>query len=393
MKNEEIKIGIKEIQKIKMTANEKENILKSVLNFSIPEKKPIYSPYSFVSIFQRNHFVFYGALAIFVVFLGSGGLFLGSQKSLPGNALYPIKTGLVEPLSSALKLSSEKKAQYEISLVKERVQETKILASRGELDRAKEEQVKELIETHKDAFSKAIEEIKQEEPTQEIVATAVNLEQQMEENVQTLAMAVQEVTEENTGNQTGEIIAMAKPTPELVKNETIEIDSPSVSSSENTEEVLENKEVAQVFGSSNQKPYDSMPKGGAIMMPMSTSNENDLQKYVDISLPLFTDWIKERSLEQNNLLDYRINDINFIASKQLNEKESVYFRNKDSVYAFTVSVNYSVQTTNEGKNSNTFIGNGIDGTDGWVLNKIILITIDKNEETGKYYIKRMGSGF
>ena len=108
MKNEDIKIGIKEIQNIKMTASEKENILKSVLNFSIPDKKPIHSPYSFVSIFQRNHFTFYATLSMLLIILGGSGTIIGSQKSLPGNALYPIKTSLVEPLNSALKLSDRK---------------------------------------------------------------------------------------------------------------------------------------------------------------------------------------------------------------------------------------------------------------------------------------------
>ena len=391
MKNEEIKIGIKEIQNIKMTANEKENILKSVLNFSVPNKKPIHSPYSFISIFQKNHFVFYGALSCLVLFLGSGGLVLGSQKSLPGNTLYSLKVKVVEPISSAMKLSPEKKAQYEIALVKERIAETQALAYQGELDINKQQQVNELIESHKIAFSEAVEEIKQSEPNEEIVATAVNLEQQMEENVQTITLVTQQIAEaiEENNIEDPEIIAMVDVEPTYTTTEQ----SPVVEEAPENGDA-NNQKIAQAPISNYQEPTDTTPTSAVTMAPMATSNNSDTnsQKYVDIALPLFTTWFQKISTERGDVLNYTINDIIFVSSKEntASERENSFFSDTDSNSAFTVSVSYSVQTTEEGKNNYWLAGNGRDSENGWVLDKSIFITIDN--ENGTYYIKNTGTG-
>jgi hypothetical protein len=395
MKNEEIKIGIKEIQNIKMTANEKENILKSVLNFSIPNKKPIHSPYSFISIFQRNHFAFYGVLSCLVIFLGSGGLILGSQKSLPGNALYPLKVKVIEPLSSAMKLSPEKKAQYEIALVKERITETQTLASQGELDTNKQQQVNDLIESHKVAFNEAVSEIKKSEPSEEIVATAVNLEQQMEENVQTMAVVTEQIAqviEENNNTQDPEIIAMV--TPESTSIQLEQTESVIEENTKNTNDLdIKNQEIAKAPNNNYQNNKNFTPPLSGTMEPMATSSnfDNSSQKYIDIALPLFTKWFEQISTDRNDVLNYTINDIIFVASKEnVSERENSFFSNENSNNAFIVSVNYSVQTTEEGKRNYWLAGNGRDSENGWVLNKSIFITIDN--ENGTYYIKNIGTG-
>lgn len=83
MQDEKIKIGIEEIQKIKMTLNEKENVFKSILNNSVPITKPIKSPYSFISIF-RNPVFYYATVFCLIVILGGGGMFLNYFKNQNG---------------------------------------------------------------------------------------------------------------------------------------------------------------------------------------------------------------------------------------------------------------------------------------------------------------------
>ena len=88
MEEEKIKNGIKEIQNIKMTALEKENVLKNILNNSVPatKTKPIKSPYSFVSLFQ-NPMLYYAVLFIIVAGIGGGNIYLKNQKNKNPNNL------------------------------------------------------------------------------------------------------------------------------------------------------------------------------------------------------------------------------------------------------------------------------------------------------------------
>lgn len=74
MKNTKTPIGIEEIQKIKMTLEEKERILGNVLSSPIQITKPIKSPYSFVSMFQRNQFAYFGVILLLLVVLGGGNM-------------------------------------------------------------------------------------------------------------------------------------------------------------------------------------------------------------------------------------------------------------------------------------------------------------------------------
>lgn len=92
MKNTKIPIGIEEIQKIKMTLEEKERILGNVLSSPIQITKPIKSPYSFVSMFQRNQFAYFGVILLLLIVLGGGNMILNYSKN-GNNQIARINTG------------------------------------------------------------------------------------------------------------------------------------------------------------------------------------------------------------------------------------------------------------------------------------------------------------
>ena len=159
MKDEKLKIGIKEIKEIKMTALEKERILKSVIHSPVSYEQPIKSPwtiFSFISVLHKNRLVYYGFVFSLAVVLGGGAVF-ASGNSLPGNVFYPLKVSIVEPIHSAFTFSPKKKAQYESNLATKRMIEAETLKSQGKLDKAKEERLSLLLEDHTKAFNKAIE--------------------------------------------------------------------------------------------------------------------------------------------------------------------------------------------------------------------------------------------
>lgn len=264
MENENIQNGIKEIKNIKMTQNEKENILKSVLNFSLPQK-PIKSPYSFVSIFQRNHFAYYLAVFCLIMVLGGGEIYFNNQAGQ--------KTGNLATIQNPRETSG--------------------------------------------------------------------------------------IGQENLNIQNRD----------FGKN----ITNPSKNS------------TSYPVGN----PSQGIPNPVAMMAPtMGGVKANP--DYTDIASVIFTDWLKKEAAQNGGLLDYKINKIDFIVAKINAEGQDLsYFGADTTKDAFIVSVNYSVQSTPE----NIIYweaGNGTIGTDGWILNKSLFVTIDKN--SNGYYVENAGTG-
>ena len=264
MENENIQNGIKEIKNIKMTQNEKENILKSVLNFSVPPK-PIKSPYSFISIFQRNHFAYYLAVFCLIMVLGGGKIYFNNQAGQ--------KTGNLATIQNPRETSG----------------------------------------------------IGQE-----------NL---------------------NTKNQ--------------------DFSTNFINPSKNP--------TSYPVGNLSQ----GIPNPVAMMAPtMGETKANP--NYTDIASTIFTNWLNKEGTQNGGLLDYKINKIDFIVAKtNAGGQDLSYFGSDTTKDAFIVSVNYSVQSTPENK-IYWEAGNGTIGTDGWILNKSLFVTIDKNNNG--YFVQNAGTG-
>ncbi len=149
--NKKLTQGIKEIREIKMSAEEKSQILKNILGASFQKKKGIRSPYIYALVPTL-------ALAFCLV------LVFASSDSLPGGVLYPLKVNVVEPFHSALLVSPVERADYQSSLATERLQEAETLDNKGTLDAPKEDKLNTLLSNHTKAFDKAVVEINQKNP-------------------------------------------------------------------------------------------------------------------------------------------------------------------------------------------------------------------------------------
>ncbi len=115
------------------------------------------------------------------------------------------------------------------------------------------------------------------------------------------------------------------------------------------------------------------------------------ENYINITSSVFTKWFLKLAKDKGDVLDYKINNISFVAAKidaQLPEK--AWFSDINSDEAFIVTVDFSVKTTEEGKNNFWLAGNGHDAPDGWVLNKSLFITIDKINNI--YSVTSAGTG-
>lgn len=100
MENEILKKGIQEIKEIKLSSLEKENILKSILNNTVPAKAPVKSPYSFLSFVYGRRFSYYAVALVLLLLVSSGGIYLSSQRGqvaqLPKNEV-PTENKIIEP--------------------------------------------------------------------------------------------------------------------------------------------------------------------------------------------------------------------------------------------------------------------------------------------------------
>ena len=111
-------------------------------------------------------------------------------------------------------------------------------------------------------------------------------------------------------------------------------------------------------------------------IPFTSYPEND--KYIEIARIAFVNWFESEAEKIGYVLDYRIEDIEFIALKSnAVEPQKSWFLPGVSNESFMVYVKYSVKTTDEGKKYQWLAGNGEDSPEGWVLNKTLFVTIDK----------------
>ena len=85
------------------------------------------------------------ALALFV---SSAGVSYAAQGALPGDALYPVKVHLNEPVSGALAVSASAKTEWAMSVAGERLKEAATLAAEGRLSAMNKADLQENFESH-----------------------------------------------------------------------------------------------------------------------------------------------------------------------------------------------------------------------------------------------------
>ena len=145
--------GIEDIQHITMTSHEKRGMLERIYAAPIP------SPWSFGSWVRYHRTVAVMVTCTLVIVIAGGGVSLAAEQSLPGDALYAIKTNITEPARDFVVLTPTLDAEWQIEKADRRMQEVEILSSEGRLDAPKEAQVNKLLERHTSSLSKALDKI------------------------------------------------------------------------------------------------------------------------------------------------------------------------------------------------------------------------------------------
>lgn len=152
----EFKKGLESLKNVRMTDAEKARVLKNVL------ETPVVSPYLQVStfthsFFQLVHVRMVTALSL-VVAVSFGGMAYASDASLPGEVLYQMKVGLVEPIIDQFNRTAEKKVAWEEEKVERRIQEAEALVEIDKLNDKLTEELERRVEKSSRAFAEAVEE-------------------------------------------------------------------------------------------------------------------------------------------------------------------------------------------------------------------------------------------
>src|SRR3989344_3574874 len=143
MNEEQFKKGIEDLKSIHLTDAEKARILKSV--FATPIRSP----------FMRRIPVFAYVYSLLLI-ISISGVTYTSASSLPGDVLYPIKTGVVESVLDVVNRAPEDRIVWEEEKVERRIVEAEVLAKQGRLDDKKLEGLGRSIEKSSIAFTKAV---------------------------------------------------------------------------------------------------------------------------------------------------------------------------------------------------------------------------------------------
>ena len=93
------------------------------------------------------------ALIFFLLLIAFGFI---ASRSLPGNALYGVKTGLLEGLEESVQFGTKDKAQYQVKRMEARLQEIKSLAQEETITQEEMDAFKEMVYAHQAKLSELI---------------------------------------------------------------------------------------------------------------------------------------------------------------------------------------------------------------------------------------------
>jgi hypothetical protein len=100
------------------------------------------------------------AIAIVALLALGGGASVAANSSLPGDALYNLKTGFNEKVEGAFAFSDEAKAQENLEAIEERHAEAQKLQAEGKLTAEAKAELNANIDAHAEAFATALANVK-----------------------------------------------------------------------------------------------------------------------------------------------------------------------------------------------------------------------------------------
>ena len=138
-----------------------------------------------------------GALVV-ALFASTAGISYAAEDSLPGDALYTVKTNINEPIQGALAVSAQAKSDWAIDVASTRLQEAATLAAEGKLSTSTQAELEQNFDAHAQQAAAIIAEQASTSPDTG-VTSAVSFEAQLSEYQRVLTQ-VGAATDSQTGS-------------------------------------------------------------------------------------------------------------------------------------------------------------------------------------------------
>ncbi|MEI6810822.1 MAG: hypothetical protein WCK60_02080 [Candidatus Nomurabacteria bacterium] len=244
MKKEKIKKGIIGIQKIRMSESESsilfENLVKHINKISTasevePIKSNFYNRYFLPTMPRRSYFIYISYVFVGISFLGTGIIF-SAMSSIPGDRLYSIKIGVVEPIEKLLAVAAIDKVNLSALKTEENLQEAARLIKNNTLNEENRSLLEQDFKKHTIDFNNFTQnyQIGDEE---NISKTKTYLEN----TIQEYSNVLNKIVENNNGEQKKEIEKFNHVLYETLKDDrsTEKTNQEKIDKNNNTKKTLE----------------------------------------------------------------------------------------------------------------------------------------------------------
>lgn len=198
MNEEKFKKGIEDLRKIGLTSAEKFRV-KSNLDFYIETSTPTqvvksswYSGYSFA-----HTKLYSGAFALVLVVILGADTYSMAEKALPGDTLYPVKVGVLEPLRYTTALSNEAKANLEVANLDTRLREAEMLQVQGKLTDIVSTDLQNRINLNTEKFNKIVQDLNNQNKLQDDSDVEIDFEAKINAHTRILDNIAQSDQDEN----------------------------------------------------------------------------------------------------------------------------------------------------------------------------------------------------
>jgi hypothetical protein len=140
-------------RKTSLTSEEKFDMLSNIREYT--DKHPIHNNY--YSIVFRHSLVY---ASMFALVLGTTATSFATEKSLPGDLLYPVKTEINENIVKTFSITKDQKAKTNVKLIDKRMEElTEMIVTEKDTPE-KIDTIVEKLEEHKQDIQEYIQEVK-----------------------------------------------------------------------------------------------------------------------------------------------------------------------------------------------------------------------------------------
>jgi hypothetical protein len=153
-------------QKVRLKATERRMLRERILSYMeyhpLPKQRGIarehFESQSFVTIHFNSLYTRLAGAAFLVLVLI--GVPVAAERSVPGDALYLVKTGINESIQAQFANSPYERVAFETRLVERRIAEARLLASEGKLTEEVEAKIAETVKNHTNAAQIGLAELR-----------------------------------------------------------------------------------------------------------------------------------------------------------------------------------------------------------------------------------------